>query len=147
MNKTDFHLTYAGTISLNNSHAILWNVLRELNIGLRIIGTIHPSVIKELEGVHIQYDGFINHAESIQIIKKAYLLLLLMNQPSEEMNSEVVPGKIWEYIATRRPIIGIGNPCGDMALILRKLGSGLMIDPDNYDEIKRFILSCKNWMD
>ena len=42
----------------------------------------------------------------------------------------VVPGKVYEYLASGRPVLGVGPPDGDAAFVLRDAGAGAMVAPD-----------------
>jgi glycosyltransferase involved in cell wall biosynthesis len=52
----------------------------------------------------------------------------------------IVPGKIFEYLATRRPIICIGPTEGDSARIIRKAQAGLTCDFNDKTSIRNALL-------
>jgi hypothetical protein len=61
--------------------------------------------------------------ESIRIQQSADVLLLLQwNDPREQGN---VPAKLFEYLAARRPILGLGLTNGVPATVIRARGAGL----------------------
>ena len=53
--------------------------------------------------------------------------------------AKVLPGKIFEYLASGKPILGIGQEDGAAALILKDAGAGKMFDWDKRDELLEFI--------
>jgi hypothetical protein len=67
------------------------------------------------------------------------VLLLQWNDPTEQGN---VPGKLFEYLATRRPILGHGLEDGVPATIITQQGAGLY--SNNPEKIRRFLLDKLN---
>ena len=140
-----FYLTHVGTICPSRNSALLWDVLRKLNIGLRLVGDIDHSVIETTKGLDLMIEGHVSHERAIQIMIEAPLLLLLINNCF--IANTIIPGKIYEYIGARRPILGIGPPDSESGNMLRESASGVMVDFDDRKGMKEFILSCKNWME
>jgi colanic acid biosynthesis glycosyl transferase WcaI len=52
------------------------------------------------------------------------------------------PSKIWEYMISGRPVIYGGS--GEPAEAVRKSGGGIVISPENSDELVEAIISLKN---
>jgi len=68
----------------------------------------------------------VSYRESIDLQMNADILLLLQwNDPKELGN---VPGKVFEYVAARRPVLGLGPPEGVPARILRERGAGVVVN-------------------
>jgi glycosyltransferase involved in cell wall biosynthesis len=62
------------------------------------------------------------YGEALEAQKRADVLLLMQwNDPREQGN---VPGKLFEYLATRRPILGLGLEAGLPASIIRAREAG-----------------------
>ncbi len=60
----------------------------------------------------------------------------------------IITGKIFEYFAAGRPILGIGPTDGDAAMILGNSEYAKMIDWDDLEGIKDFILNIyKKYID
>ncbi len=51
----------------------------------------------------------------------------------------VLPGKLFEYLASRRPILGIGQTDGAMARVVRNTGSGIVYNWDDEEKIRQWI--------
>ena len=69
--------------------------------------------------------------------RAADILLLPLRQEPEY--AKVLPGKIFEYLAARRPVLGIGQEDGAAAQILRDAGAGQMFDWDKKEELTAFL--------
>lgn len=91
----------------------------------------NKSVLREMverHGVVERVDIFdrIPYRESLDVQMNADILLLLQwNDPRERGN---VPGKVFEYVAARRPVLGIGFEDGVPARILRERGIGIVLN-------------------
>src|SRR6185295_3337979 len=61
---------------------------------------------------------------SLRLMRDADALLLL--QTLEGPGSDVISGKLYEYLAARRPILGVVSPDGGDAWLLRQSGVGIV---------------------
>jgi hypothetical protein len=52
----------------------------------------------------------------------------------------IVPGKIFEYLATRRPVFCIGPTGGDSARIIREAQAGITCNFDDKNSMKNVLL-------
>ncbi len=68
----------------------------------------------------------VSYAESIDLQMNADVLLLLQWNDEKELGN--VPGKVFEYIAARRPVLGLGPVGGVPARILRERDAGEVIN-------------------
>jgi len=88
-------------------------------------------------GHHIKIQGHTTHQEALIRMQEADLLLLVI--PDIEQNRGIVTGKIFEYMASGKQILGIGPTDGDAARILEQTGTGKMFHYHDTDGIARFI--------
>jgi glycosyltransferase involved in cell wall biosynthesis len=73
----------------------------------------------------------------------AVLLLVLVGYKDAE---GYMPGKLFEYLATGVPVLGVGPVQGDAASLLKETEGGVMIAPDDDRLIQEFIIRCyKSW--
>ena len=77
------------------------------------------------------------HADAMREQADADLLLLIPGEQSMSM-----PGKIFEYLRARRPILCLASQDSDAAALLSDLDTGSVIDPEDQDGIGRFILEA-----
>ena len=71
---------------------------------------------------HIHNIGYLSHNEVLEYQKKSQLLLLIEEDSKE--TEYIIPGKLYEYMASKRPIIAIGPDSSDVEVILKQTKSG-----------------------
>ena len=149
----DFCITHTGLFAADGNPTALWKVLAEKSrtneafhkaLKIKLIGKTDDSILTALNdaGLEDAVDnmGYQPHAEAVQQQRKASLLILPLRKEPEY--KAVLPGKLFEYLASRRPILGIGQPDGAMAMILKQTQTGAVIDWEDRYSIKQFIDSC-----
>lgn len=103
-------------------------------IEVMLIGKSDPGDIAMLEGKRCKnvfnFTGYVPHEESIFYIKSADLLFLPMHNIADGHRATTVPGKLYEYIASGRPILA-AVPEGDAKDILMKSGLAYITQPDD----------------
>lgn len=134
-----FNILHAGSLNRDRNPHAFWEALEKLlkeepslkeKLSLDLIGPLDHSVIKSIEKHKLQ--NFLNRIENLphgQVVKemtKAALLLLPLNDTPNI--SGVVPGKLYEYIGSKRPILAIGSPKGDSAKIIKMTNAGKISD-------------------
>lgn len=80
----------------------------------------------------------IPHKEAEQRIKNSDSNLLIVPQSI----SKYLPGKLYEYIASRKPVIALAKPDSEAARMVTQCKLGFIADIDSEDEIKQAILSA-----
>jgi hypothetical protein len=77
----------------------------------------------------VEYIDYLPHDMVVQEQVAAGVLLLIINRT--ENTKMIVTGKLFEYLAARRPILCIGPADGDASAIIRQTDSGLIADYDD----------------
>lgn len=138
-----FTITYVGTLSdiyPINGFLDALNILKlkGANFILRFIGMVSDNQKKtirsKLSDSQLQFIPYVNHTESIRYMRESSALLLII--PDHTSNRSIITGKIFEYVASKRPVICIGPKDGDAAVILRNCRAG---DTSGYDEINSIV--------
>jgi glycosyltransferase involved in cell wall biosynthesis len=78
------------------------------------------------------------HKELISMYGSSSLLLIILTGYKDAEG--YMPGKLFEYIATGLPIIGIGPEDGDASALLKEVGVGEIIDDKEVGRIKAKVL-------
>lgn len=100
------------------------------------------EVIKELDlpDLKVEYLGgkkHIEHTEAIKFQRQADILLLVL---SPKDHPAVFTGKIFEYLAARRPILALAPFETEAAKLIKELGVGEVVNPTDKQAIKDVLL-------
>lgn len=148
-----FIITYLGVLSKIQSPDNLWKGLGELikeseefnkQLKINMIGQIDKTVVKAirdngLDG-HVVFTPYIPHDQVAEVHRSSTLLLLLLMPDSEPRAKGLLTGKLFEYLASGRPILCIGPEDGDAAHILNETHAGATVSFDNKERVKAVIM-------
>lgn len=145
-----FKLCYVGNYKISQNTNSLWRALQELNdeiegfsekFKLSITGSLNETIKNHIEnheiGHLLEEKPFVKHFEAVKIMFKANALLLPI--PLAENNKLILTGKIFEYLASQNPILGIGPTDGNAAQVLKDCERTNMYDYEDIQGIKSFI--------
>ena len=148
-----FTMSHVGIVGAARNATKFWEVLGELIkdenqseffnlLKIRLIGQVDNSVllsIKEnsLEN-HVEIIPYIPHEKVIIEQSSSQVLLLFVNNSPNAKG--ILTGKIFEYMASGRPILAIGPKDGDTAIILDETKSGVIVDFEDKEGMKKVIL-------
>lgn len=147
-----FSISHIGSLLSERNPEVLWQVLRDLigeldgfkdDFQLNFIGFLSDNIIESLKKYnltnYIDNIGYVSHKEAIKFQKKSQVLLLI------EINSEdtkcIVPGKLFEYMVSNRPIISIGPKGSDVEKIIKETNTGNYFYYSDYDLLKTTIIN------
>lgn len=84
------------------------------------------------------YHGYVEHHESIRWTQRADVLWFNIGSRSQGFQT-VSPGKAFEYLGSRKPILAI-LPENDIRTILEGFGHAVIVNPDDDDALRQAIL-------
>ena len=84
--------------------------------------------------------GYVTHADSIRLLRSAGTLFLPMQNLPEGVRATIVPGKMYEYLASGRPILA-AVPEGDARDTLEAAGNAILVRPDDVGGIAAGLLA------
>ena len=148
-----FVITHTGLFAADGNPTVLWNVLadkcskcEEFKKALRInlIGKTDEQITNAITeaglAANLNNLGYQPHAKAIEEQRNASLLILPLRKEPEY--KAVLPGKLFEYLASWRPVLGIGQPDGAMSMILNSTKTGLVLNWEDKKSIARYIDMC-----
>ncbi|MCF8363244.1 MAG: glycosyltransferase family 4 protein [Prolixibacteraceae bacterium] len=153
-----FILSYIGNFKPNQNIDIIWKAISELSkedkdfnnlFQLDIIGNISSCVNNDVKKYKIENKvnlfGFVKHDEAVTKMIQANALLFII--PQVENNKLIITGKLFEYLASKTPIISIGPTKGNASEILKESLRSPMIDYADFETFKLTLLDeFKNWL-
>jgi hypothetical protein len=130
-----FTLAHIGSFLSDRNPQILWQVIKELvtenvdfaaDFQLKLIGATSQEVLASINEFgldkYVNNLGYVSHQEAVEHQRKSQVLLLI-EIDSEETKS-IIPGKVFEYIVSERPIVAIGPKESDFAEIITGTNTG-----------------------
>lgn len=133
-----FTIAHIGSFLSERNPTVLWECLSELlqednsftqNFRLKLIGAVSQEVLDTINkhglADYVDNLGYLRHKEAIAHQRKSQLLLLIeIDSPDTK---SIIPGKLFEYMVSERPIIGIGPEGSDFEAIIRETNTGVFI--------------------
>ncbi|WP_338733743.1 glycosyltransferase family 4 protein [Mangrovimonas cancribranchiae] len=146
-----FTISHIGSLLSKRNPEILWKVLNDLlknsegfkaDFQLTLVGHVGGEVLESIHknnlSNYLNNIGYIKHKQSITYQKKSQVLLLLEIDSVE--TEAIIPGKLFEYLATQRPIVAIGPKQSDVKTILKETHAGKYFSYEDYNVLKKTIL-------
>jgi glycosyltransferase involved in cell wall biosynthesis len=125
--------------------------LDDPRIVARFLGDLRPSdrawALDLGLGDRLEIDGFRPHRETLAAMKAADVLLLLVPRAGGRGLS-ILSGKVYEYLASERPILALVPPEGAAAELLNATGAAWIADPDDPEAILASLRAARDaWAD
>ncbi len=147
-----FTLAHIGSFLSDRNPKILWQAIQELtkenmdfknDFQLKLLGATSQEVLDTINefqlGDFVLNLGYVSHQEAVEHQRKSQVLLLI------EINSEdtksIIPGKVFEYIVSERPIVAIGPKDADFAEIITSTNTGVFFTYDEKEKLKSVLLN------
>ena len=147
-----FSFAHIGSLLSARNPLILWEVLSELvtenaqfanAFELKFAGVVSETVMKTITehnlGDYITNLGYIPHERAIELQRQSQVLLLI--EIDSEETQMIIPGKLFEYIQSGRPILSLGPKNADFATIIKDTTTGSFFQYTEKKVLKEQILS------
>jgi len=142
-----FTISHIGTMNSARNPEIIWKAIRALcdeniffnnDVKIQLIGKVDFSVLESLKAFQLEDKAektdYLPHADAIRRQQSSQVLLLIINNTPNAKG--ILTGKFFEYIASGRPVLGVGPSDGDAAQVLNETGAGKMIDFEDVETAK-----------
>ena len=142
----DFTISHFGTFNKDRNPTSLWVALNQLGeklpnfkkkLKIQLIGQTDTSVINDIKANGLENNiiacEHLPHKEGLQKLAKSQVLLLPVNDAPNVKG--ILTGKMYEYIALKRPILAIGPTDADFAKIIAETKSGTAHNFNDIDGI------------
>lgn len=150
-----FSLAHIGSFLSDRNPRILWKSLKELtkenqdfarNFELKLIGAVSKEILDAIAEFkldkYVNNLGYVSHKEAIAHQRKSQVLLLI--EINSEETKSIIPGKLFEYMVSERPIVAIGPQDSDFAEIITSTNTGAFFTYDEKERLKSKILDYYN---
>lgn len=148
---TKFTISHIGSLLTGRNPGNLWTVLRQLTqenedfrnvFELHLTGVVSKDVLDSIYGhglqAYVHLVDYLSHDEAVKRQQESQVLLLV------EINSHetagIIPGKVFEYLAAKRPILAIGPKEWDAGGVINECKAGQVFDYQDSEELKNVML-------
>jgi len=157
-----FQMIHTGSLNNRRNHLSFWKAISELSnefpevmkrVKIKLIGKTDIDARNAVEryklGELVEFQDYLPHEKIIDEQLQSDLLLLFINRFGENKSEfrsakGTVTGKLFEYLACRKPILAIGLVESQMADIINETKAGKTFDFDDVSGLKSFILQVVN---
>jgi len=146
-----FSIAHIGSLLSERNPKDLWKVLSEIasenptfrtDLELKFAGVVSDAILSTISEYGLidncEILGYVSHSEALQLQHNAQVLLLVEIDSPETRS--IIPGKLFEYLAAHRPILGLGPIGSDIQGILTETNSGRFFNYLEETLLKKYIL-------
>jgi len=146
-----FSIVHVGSFFLRRNPIALWEALSKLNeenhpmmddLEIKLVGNVNESILGSIN--HFGLNNYLNlvaqkpYKEVLTDIHAAQLLLLPIDNFAGA--KWVITGKVFEYLAVKRPILCIAPTDGDAAFVINSTESGKIFGFTDVNGIKKQLI-------
>lgn len=154
---SEFRITYTGTIADFYEPEILFRVFSRIreqypdfNIKVQFVGVVGANVERLIHRWNlsdvVEQIGYVSKKTSVEYLMVSTVLIMI--NPFFKNEKFTVPGKIYEYLASQKPIINIAPINGETAEIIQACNAGQTferhMDEALFHYLKKLYQSWKN---
>ncbi|MBI1184253.1 glycosyltransferase [bacterium] len=143
-----FVICYTGTMAANYEPRAFFAALQSVinkhhnwQIELHLYGLIATEILSEIEQLKLgnltKTFGYVNHQKVIDALQNACMLLLV--NPNIAHAEMIIPGKIYEYLATGLPILNLATKNTETTQIIEECSAGKTFERTEVEAMAAFI--------
>jgi glycosyltransferase involved in cell wall biosynthesis len=145
-----FTISHLGLLGQDRNPSSFLKVVKDLctedqsfaeQFRLQLVGKVNVELQNQITDLKLEeqviYRGQVNRMEALKMMQASHLLLLLLNKAGNV--SGRIPGKVFEYIGAKRPILSLGPEGTDIGRMLHQSNSGEQIDYENQPALKEYL--------
>lgn len=148
-----FNITHTGLFASDGNPEVIWKALADKctsdsefagMLRIRLAGKNDKEITDSIAAAGLAKNlrdvGYVDHQRAVREQKNASLLILPLRKEPEY--KATLPGKLFEYLASGRPVLGIGQTDGAMARILNSTKAGVVFNWDDGASVRKYIDIC-----
>ena len=142
-----FSIAHIGSLTPSRNPYTLWKVIGKTvqddpelrnDLEIKLVGKADHVVQSSLQkyGLRefVKQVDYLPHKDVLNVQMSAQVLLLLINNTPN--SGSILTGKIFEYLASRRPVLAIGPINGDAATVLNESKAGQIAGFEEEEKIR-----------
>lgn len=143
-----FSISHIGSLYPERNPKFLWDSLEELfegsfkkDLQINFIGNTSEKIKKELSRRkfhnHVRFYDYVDYNRALELMCSSQALLMI--EVNDEESSYAIPGKLFDYLNSKRPIISIGPNISEVSEILNNTNSGRFFNYHDKRNLKLYI--------
>ncbi|MGY6743019.1 MAG: glycosyltransferase family 4 protein [Cecembia sp.] len=152
LKEKDIEIVYSGVIDAIRNPLPFLDAFKKAfdnsskTVRLRFVGKVSITVEDFVKAdswlaAHVEFVGYVSHQKVFEYYQAADILLLILTITKNAQGN--IPGKLFEYMASGKTIIGLGDAEGDAASIINQAQAGKVFTQDQQDKIITFLQEFK----
>lgn len=146
-----FSIVHIGSMNKDRNPIVLWKAIRKAlevsselteHLSIKLVGPVDFSVRTAVEEYGLQqyttFVEFVPHSEAVMMQQQAQINLLVINNSPN--SKTIIPGKLYEYLGSGRPLLAVGPRDSDSAMVIEKTRGGVVHEYDDVEGLKDRIL-------
>ncbi|WP_136465306.1 glycosyltransferase family 4 protein [Flagellimonas onchidii] len=153
MNTLDasFTISHIGSLLTGRNPIVLWEALKELceennlfknKLKIQLAGVVGEEVMDSLRENELEQQvinlGYLSHDKVLEVQQKSQVLLLL--EIDSEETKGIIPGKLFEYLNAKRPVLSIGPEGWEAGEMVVSTNAGVFYGKAQKEELKTVLL-------
>lgn len=150
-----FTISHLGSLLTGRNPITLWKALQDLvtshpgfgeSLKIQLAGVVGEEVYASISQFGLQdYTevlGYLSHTKVVEVQQKSQVLLLLEIDSQETRG--IIPGKLFEYLNAKRPILAIGPNQWEAGEMIQRAKAGEVVGTSDVEGLKSVLLT---WFD
>ena len=146
-----FSIVHVGSMNKDRNPLSFWKAISQAideepalkeKLVIKLVGPVDFSVRASVEEHGLQafteFVEYVPHTEAVRMQQEASVLLLVINNTPN--SKTIIPGKLYEYLGSGRPLLAIGPKDSDSAKVIDMTKGGAVFEPDDVEGLKKIIL-------
>jgi glycosyltransferase involved in cell wall biosynthesis len=149
---SEFTIVHIGSMNKDRNPIVFWQAVNaalkasdELKekLKIRLVGPVDFSVRASVEEFGLQsmteFVEYVPHTEAVKLQQQAQINLLVINHSPNART--IIPGKLYEYLGSGRPLLAIGPKDSDSAKVIELTKGGVVHEYDDVEGLKKRIIA------
>jgi glycosyltransferase involved in cell wall biosynthesis len=148
---SSFTISHMGSLLTGRNPIALWKAIQELiqenqafknSLQIQLAGVVGDEVLQSIKEFglesHVKRLGYLSHGQVLKVQQKSQVLLLL--EIDSEETKGIIPGKLFEYLNAKRPILAIGPEGWEAGKLVTQTQSGSVCVQNDTTCLKNVLL-------
>ncbi len=138
----EFSFIHVGSMNKDRNPVAFWDAFKnalqqrpeiQRDLKIKLVGPVDFSVRESVKEMGLsdvtEFIEYVPHTQAVQLQQKAQVVLLVINNSPNSRT--IIPGKLYEYLGSARPLLVIGPKGSDSAKVIGITKGGVVHEHDD----------------